>query len=214
MPLLYAPDGTLWPAGSLVRTISTDADLAFEAGTLPSWLTVEAGTAAVSTNDVGGVQVTSTATTNATAGLQGPQIDLADVRRVRLDVVFTGGVTSSGRRFEVGFQGASSGGWFRQNASGDYGALAGRAAGPTDTYESVMYQVNDTGVSKRFLVSLIVDPADGLVAIGEGDSIFAMYDFGAGLAAGTVRPFVRWTNTASSAVTGHVHQVVLRREWL
>lgn len=211
--LLYAPDGTLWPNGSLVRTISTDADLAFEAGTLPSWLTVEAGTDAASTLDPGGVAVTSGATTNDTAGVQGPEIDLNDVRRVRLDVVFTGGKDTD-RRFEVGFQGASAGSWFRHNSGDATGYLGARASGPTDTYQAVNYDVNDAAVQKRFLVTFIIDPADTLVAIGEGDSLYAMHDFGADMDLGTVRPFVRWTNTGSTAVTGDVHQVTLRREWL
>jgi hypothetical protein len=213
MPLLYAPDGTLWPAGSLIRTISTDADLAFEAGTLPSWLTVPDGTSGASATDPGGVALTTAASTNAMATLQGPSIDLAELRRVRLDVCFTGG-SATNRRIEVGFQGAAAGGWYRHSDPANYGGLVARAAGPTDTTQSVMYQVYDTAGTKRFSVAVIVDPADGLIAVGEHDHIWSHYDFNTALGTGAANPFIRVTTLDTTARTLNVHQVRLTREWL
>jgi hypothetical protein len=221
MALFYAPDGTLWPVGSLVRTVSTDADLAFEAGTLPSWLTrgttgADAGSSdAVSTADPGGIAITTAASTNATATLYGPAIDLGAVRRVRLDVCFTGGVATN-RRIDVGVTGATSGGYFKQVGASSYGALHAISDAGASTLESVAYQVRDDSVIKRFAVFVIVDPFDGTVAVGEGDQVFAHHAFGAAAmgTTGTATPLIRVTTLDTTARTLDVHQVTIRREWL
>lgn len=221
--LLYGPDGSLWPAGSLIRTLTTDNDIAWESGTLPSWLTVgtdgtDAGaSAAAATSTEGGVTVTNATGGSLSASLLGPEITLSELRRVRLDVVGMIGATAN-RRIYVGFMGADSGAWITQRSAGiDGGAsFIARSAGPTDTSAvATSYNLGYFDGSERYPVTIIIDPADGMIAVGEHDQIWTHYTFGAAMGTGTVRPIIRaLTETGTGAPSITLHQVRLTREWL
>jgi hypothetical protein len=114
--------------------------------------------------------------------------------------------------------GDESGAWITQRTAGvDGGAyFVARSAGPTDTTAvATTYNLGFFDSSERYPVSIIIDPAEGIIAVGEHDQIWTHYDFGSDMGLGVVRPIIRsTTETGTSAPAITIHQVRLTREWL
>lgn len=232
MALPYGPDGRLWPLGSVSKTKSTD----LEDGALPSWLTPGTGIASVapSTEPAGGVQVTSTTTTDAVMSVRGPAIDLAQprLRAIQVEVVFTG-QTQTNKTLDIGFIGANetSAGW----TAGAYLRITGGAAatntvpswlravgpGPVVTQLEAGYPLagGPSGPWYMHRLSILVTLADfqarhrGGLYLLAGDEVWKGREFGDGLSLGTVHPGIRWTNNGSTPFIRHVHQFSVTQWW-
>lgn len=210
MAVIYGPDGHMRAFGALHKQYRAD----LLDGTLPSWLTLPTtgdftgASVAASTADGGGVAVTTSAAANRMAGVQMPSVDLTEVAAVRLQATITDDATD--RNLYIGFGGSGIGGLAIQFDRSSLTRLIGRGSGGETTLD-VAYGMD--GVSKRYTVSLLLVTSDKTLAIGDGGEAWIQHTFGAAMDLGAVTPEIAWRTGDGTAVTGHIHQVMLDLWW-